>query len=144
MKALHMLHQLKTMALDKQSRELAKSGQQVVRQQLLLTQLLAFQQEMRCGMGTDSALSLHNRSIMHHRLGQLIEQQADEIALSKLQQKQQQKMTLQALIANKGTEIALNKAQQRRTQQLALREQRVSDELAIQSYYRNRNAKQTP
>lgn len=139
MKALTQLHRLQSRELDKESKELTTLEARKLELRRSLDALGAYQREMSRLPAYGSAFALHNRSIMHRQLGDLIEQQHDEKAALRLSITQQKKEVLDAFVAKKSSEIMLERLRARQALDEARREQKVLDELALNQVLRSRD-----
>ncbi|MCP2006035.1 hypothetical protein M976_01920 [Buttiauxella ferragutiae ATCC 51602] len=131
MKALNQLHGIQSRKLDKESRELATLETRRVEAQRSLDALGQYRREMSRLPDYNPAFSLHNRSIMHRQLGDLIDKQHDEQVALKLSIVQQKKEVLNAFVARKSSEIMLERLQARQALEAQRREQNILDELAL-------------
>lgn len=131
MKALNQLQRLQSRALDKESQALTTLEGRRAELQRSLDALGVYQREMSRLPAYGSAFALHNRSIMHRQLGDLIEKQHDEKAALRLSIDQQKREVLDAFVAKKSSEIMLDRLRARQALDEARREQKALDELTI-------------
>lgn len=95
-----------------------------------LNVLIQYQREMTRLTVYSTAFALHNRSVMHHQLGKLIEEQHSERVALKLTIEQQKQELLRAYVAKKSTEIMLERIKARHSLEMQRHEQKELDELA--------------
>lgn len=131
MKALNQLQRLQSRALDKESQALTTLEGRRAELQRSLDALGVYQREMSRLPAYGSAFAMHNRSIMHRQLGDLIEKQHDEKAALRLSIDQQKREVLDAFVAKKSSEIMLDRLRARQALDEARREQKALDELTI-------------
>jgi len=131
MKALRQLHRLQNRKLDTESKTLTVLETRKTELQRSLDALGQYQREMSRLPDYTPAFALHNRSIMHRQLGELIDKQHDEQATLTLSIAQQKKEVLRAFVARKSSEIMLERRQAREAQEAQRREQKALDELAV-------------
>lgn len=131
MKTMKQLHRLQSRELDKESQALTALETRRQALQRSLDALGVYQREMSRLPSYGSAFALHNRSIMHRQLGELIEKQHDEKTALGLSITQQKREVLDAFVARKSSEIMLDRMRARQAQDEARREQKTLDELAI-------------
>lgn len=131
MKALSQLHRLRGRVLDKETKALIPLETRKAKLQRSLDALGVYQREMSRLPAYGSAFALHNRSIMHRQLGDMIEKQHDEEAALRLSISQQKRAVLNAFVAKKSGEIMLDRLRIRQAFDQARREQKAVDELTI-------------
>lgn len=131
MKALHQLHRLQSRKLEEESQELTELELRNRHLQRSLDTLGVYQREMSRVPPVGTAFSLHNRSIMHRQLGDLIEKQHDEKSTLQLSIVQQKKEVMGAFITKKSSEVMLERLRARQAMDDKRREQKVLDELAL-------------
>lgn len=131
MKALRQLHGIQSRKLDAESKTLSVLETQRTALQHSLDALGQYQREMSRLPDYTPAFALHNRSVMHRQLGELIEKQHDEQATLTLSIAQQKKEVLRAFVARKSSEIMLERRQAREALERQRREQKTLDELAV-------------
>lgn len=136
MKALRQLHRLQGRALDMESKALIPLETRRAELQRSLDALGVYQREMSRLPAYGSAFALHNRSIMHRQLGDMIEKQHDEQAALRLSISQQKREVLDAFVAKKSSEIMLERLRVRQAFDEARREQKTLDELTINRVWR--------
>lgn len=136
MKALSQLHRLRGQMLDKETKALTPLETRKAKLQRSLDALGVYQREMSRLPAYGSAFALHNRSIMHRQLGDMIEKQHDEEAALRLSISQQKRKVLNAFVAKKSGEIMLDRLRIRQAFDEARREQKAVDELTINRVWR--------